>query len=41
VKVEKLAIDLSLANDSNERMSKKNILTSESLASLKATHSEL
>jgi hypothetical protein len=41
VKVEKLAIDLSLANDSNERISKKNTLINESLASLKATHSEL
>jgi hypothetical protein len=41
VKVEKLAIDLSLANDSNERMSKKNTLINESLASLKATHSKL
>jgi hypothetical protein len=41
VKVEKLAIDLSLANDSNERMSKENTLINESLASLKATHSEL
>jgi hypothetical protein len=41
VKVEKLAIDLSLANDSNERMSKENTLINESLASLRATHSEL
>jgi hypothetical protein len=41
IMVEKLAIDLSLANDSNERMSKKNILIRESLASLKSTHSEL
>jgi hypothetical protein len=41
VKVEKLAIDLSLANDSDERMSKENTLTNESLASLKATHSEI
>ncbi|RCV30654.1 hypothetical protein SETIT_6G112300v2 [Setaria italica] len=40
VKVEKLAIDLSLANDSNERMSKKHTLANESLTSLKATHSE-
>jgi hypothetical protein len=41
VKVEKLAIDLSLANDSKERMSKETTLINESLASLKATHSEL
>jgi hypothetical protein len=41
VKVEKLAIDLSLANDSKERMSKQTILINESLASLKATHSQL
>jgi hypothetical protein len=39
--VEKLAIYLSLVNDSNERMSKENTLINESLASLKATHSEL
>jgi hypothetical protein len=41
VKVEKLDIDLFLANDSNERMSKANTLVNESLASLKFTHSEL
>jgi hypothetical protein len=41
VKVEKLAIDLSLVNDPNERMSNENTLINESLASLKATHSEL
>jgi chromosome segregation ATPase len=41
VKVEKLAIDLSLVNDSNKRMSKENTLINESLVSLKATHSEL
>jgi hypothetical protein len=41
VKVEKLAIDLSLANDSKEGMSKETTLMNESLASLKATHSEL
>jgi hypothetical protein len=41
VKVEKVAIDLSLANDSNERMSKKNTLISESLASVKVIRSEL
>jgi hypothetical protein len=41
VKIEKLTIDLSLANDSNERMLKENTLINESLASLKATHSEL
>jgi hypothetical protein len=40
-KVEKLAIELSLANNSNERMSKENTLINEFLASLKATHSEL
>jgi hypothetical protein len=34
VKVEKLAIDLSLANDSKERMSKETTLINESLASL-------
>ncbi|PUZ66511.1 hypothetical protein GQ55_3G316900 [Panicum hallii var. hallii] len=38
---EKLAINLSLANDSKERMSKEPTLMNESLASLKATHSEL
>jgi hypothetical protein len=41
VKVENLAIDLSLANDSKERMSKETTLINESLASLKATHSKL
>jgi hypothetical protein len=41
VKIEKLAIDLSLVNDSNERMSKENILINEYLTSLKATYSEL
>jgi hypothetical protein len=40
-KVEKLAIDLSLANDSNKMMSKDYTLANESLASLKATHSKL
>ncbi|RCV30769.1 hypothetical protein SETIT_6G121900v2 [Setaria italica] len=40
-KGEKLAIDLSLANDSHERMSKELTLANESLASLKANHSEL
>jgi uncharacterized protein (DUF3084 family) len=40
-KVEKLITDLSLANDSNKRMSKDYTLANESLASLKATHSEL
>jgi hypothetical protein len=40
-KVEKLTTDLSLANDSNKRMSKNYTLANESLASLKATHSEL
>jgi septal ring factor EnvC (AmiA/AmiB activator) len=39
-KVEKLTTDLSLANDSNKRMSKDYTLANESLASLKATHSE-
>jgi hypothetical protein len=41
VKVEKLVVDLSLANDSKERMSKETTLINESLASLKATHSDL
>jgi hypothetical protein len=41
VKVEKLAIDLSLAKDSKERMSKETTLINESLASQKATHSKL
>jgi hypothetical protein len=41
VKVEKLAIDLSLANDSKERMSKETTLINQSLTSLKATHGEL
>jgi uncharacterized protein (DUF3084 family) len=40
-KVEKLTTDLSLANNSNKRMSKDHTLANESLASLKATHSEL
>jgi uncharacterized protein (DUF3084 family) len=40
-KVEKLTTDLSLANDSNKRMSKDYTLANESLAYLKATHSEL
>jgi hypothetical protein len=40
-KVEKLTTDLSLANDSNKRMSKDYNLANKSLASLKATHSEL
>jgi hypothetical protein len=39
--VEKLTTDLSLANDSNKRMSKDYTLANEYLASLKATHSEL
>jgi hypothetical protein len=39
--VEILSIDLSLANDSNERMSKENTLINESLASIKASYSEL
>jgi hypothetical protein len=41
VKVEKLSINLSLANYSKERMSKETTLINESLASLKATHSEM
>jgi hypothetical protein len=40
-KVEKLTTDLSLAHNSNKRMSKDYTLANESLASLKATHSEL
>jgi len=40
-KVEKLAIDLSLAKDSNERMSKELTLANDSLANLKNVHSEL
>jgi hypothetical protein len=40
-KVEKLTTDMSLANDSNKRMSKDYTLANESLASLKATRSEL
>jgi hypothetical protein len=40
-KVEKLTTDLSLANDTSKRMSKDCTLTNESLAFLKATHSEL
>jgi hypothetical protein len=41
VKTKKLAIDLSLANDSKERTSKETTLINESLTSLKTTHSEL
>jgi hypothetical protein len=41
VKVKKLAIDLSPAKDSNERMSEENTLINESIASLKVTHSEI
>jgi hypothetical protein len=41
VKVKKLAIDLSLANESNEKMSKEKSLINESLASLKSTRIEL
>jgi hypothetical protein len=40
-KMEKLVTDLSLANNSNKRMSKDYTLKNESIASLKATHSEL
>jgi uncharacterized protein (DUF3084 family) len=40
-KVDKLTTNLSLANNSNKRMSKDYTLANESLASLKATHSEL
>ena len=40
-KVEKLATDLSLANNSNVRMSKDHTLANDSLASLKNAHSEL
>jgi 23S rRNA-/tRNA-specific pseudouridylate synthase len=40
-KVEKLTTHLSLANDSNKRMSKDCTFANESLASIKATHSEL
>ena len=40
-KVEKLTTDLSLANESNVRMSKNHTLTKDSLASLKNAHSEL
>ena len=40
-KVEKLTTDLSLAIDSNVRMSKNHTLTKDSLASLKNAHSEL
>ena len=36
-KIETLSIDLSLANDSNKRLMKKNTVASDSLASLKAT----
>ena len=40
-KIEKLSIDLSLANDSNKRLLKENTMASDSLASLKATNGEL
>ena len=40
-KLEKLSIDLSLANDSNKRLMKENTMASDSLASLKATNGEL
>lgn len=40
-KVEKLAIDLSLANDSREKMSKELTLANDSLANLKSSYSEL
>ena len=40
-KIEKLAMDLSLANDSKLRMSKDHALASDSLASLKNANSEL
>ena len=40
-KVEKLATDLSLANDSNVTMSKDHALAKDSLVSLKNAHSEL
>ncbi|KAG2597443.1 hypothetical protein PVAP13_5KG258207 [Panicum virgatum] len=40
-KIEKLSIDLSLANDSNKRLMKESTMASDSLASLKATNSEL
>jgi uncharacterized protein (DUF3084 family) len=40
-KVEKLTTDLSLVNDSNNKMSKDYTLANESLASIKATHSDL
>ena len=39
--IEKLSIDLSLANDSNKRLMKENTLASDSLASLKVTNGEL
>ncbi|RLN04463.1 Zinc knuckle family protein [Panicum miliaceum] len=41
VKVDKLAIDLSLTNHSSKRISKEKSLVDESLGSLKNTHSEL
>ena len=41
VKVEKLSIDLSLANDSNKRLMKESIMASDSLDFLKAINSEL
>jgi Zn-dependent M32 family carboxypeptidase len=40
-KVEKLTTDLSLAHNTNKRMSKDYTLANEYLASLKSTHSEL
>jgi hypothetical protein len=40
-KMVKLSIDLSLANDSNKRLMKENIVASDSLASLKATNGGL
>jgi len=40
-KVEKLSIDLSLANDSNKRLLKENTMASNSLASLKSTNGDL
>ena len=40
-KVQKLTMDLSLANDSNVRMSKDHALANDSLASLKNANSEL
>ena len=40
-KIEKLSINLSLANDSNKRLMKENTMASDSLASLKTTNGEL